>query len=659
MTGYDAPSPARPGGRGARARSSGEVLARLAHLLAEEAPAEELDTLEIEARAAATASDRALLLRAIGHARHVHDMLVRRKRREHEAQALYETARDLTSLRDVDDVLTAIVDRVRRLLATDSTYIALIDEQADEAYMRVTSGTTSPAIRSVRQPPGWGIGGRVIQTGQPFATANYLADPTIHRDPSVTSAVSADGIVSIAGVPMRLGHRVIGALFAADRHERTFEQSEIALLSSLADHASIVLENARLFDQARTTAHELREVHAQLSTQRRALEQADAAHELLMPLALTQADLDDFATALARTLDGTVVLVSNDSHVLAASAASEGITPEALLAPVPEDASGATARPESGTAAVLLRAGGETCGRLLFGRRRPLLDGDVRILERGAETATLLLLMQRQTSIVADELRRELVEDLLAAQEPDWTSFQQRADRCGALSADEPHAIVVLSAAELPRRRLLEAAGEVAAARNGLAGEHSEHVVLLLPGSETSSIARGVAAELTRTLGAAVTAGAAGPARGGRALRAQYRGAARCHQLLVALGREGQGAGLDELGVVGAVLENVTPEQVSRVVTRTLGPLRDYDAEHGTSLLATVECYFDRGQSPPATARALGVHVNTMYQRIDRIDQVLGSRSWREPHGAVDVQMALRLHRLMGGGEDAAGATSG
>lgn len=630
------------------ANSTRKILTQLTHLLAEEAPVAELDTLEARVRVAAGLLDQSLLLRAIGHARHIHNMLTLRKRREHEAQALYETARDLTSLRDVNDVLTAIVDRVRRLLVTDSTYIALIDEHTGDAYMRITSGTMSTAIRSVRQSPGWGVGGRVIQTGQPFATENYLADPAIRRDPSVASAVGEDGIVSIAGVPMKLGDRVIGALFAADRHERSFDQSEIALLSSLADHASVVIENAHLFDQIRIATRDLREVHARLSAQRRVLEQADAAHETLIPLALTQADLDEFTDTLARMLGGTVALVSSSAHVLATAGSFEDVTLETLLALRPGSKDGAAPRAEIGTAAVPIRAGNEMHGHLLFSRRTPLTDAHMRVLERSAETATLLLLMQRQTSIVEDELRRELLDDLIAEPDPDWASFQQRADRFGTLAPEEPHMIVVLSAAEAPRRQLLEVATALAASRNGLASERSGNVVLLLPGSETATTARDIAAELPQKIGAAATVGAAGPACGARALRARYRGAARCRQLLFALGREGEGASIDELGIVGRVLESATSEQVDKVVARALGPLRDYDAEHATSLLATADRYFHCRQKPPATARELGVHVNTVYQRLDRIDEVLGGRFWREPNGAVDMQMALQLHRLMG-----------
>lgn len=612
--------------------SAVQVLARLVHLLAEEAPAAHLDALAEEVAATAALRERDALMRAVERGRRIRDVLERRARRERETQALYETARDLTLLRDVDEVLHAIVHRVRRLLGSDSTYIALVDPDTGDAYMRVTSGTVSPAIESVRQRPGYGVGGHVIQTGQPLATSSYHADPRIRRDPSVASAVSQDGVKSIAGVPMKLGRRVVGALFAANRRERTFDQAEIALLTSLADHASVVIENARLYEAVRTATGELREANARLDEQRQVLERASSAHEQLMPLALTRADPAELTRTLAGILGGAVTLLDSADAVSA-------------TAPGPE--ADDTGSPGT-TTSVGVRAGADTFGTLLLTRRAPLSDAESRILERAAQTAALLLLMARQTSIVADELRAELVGDLLAERAPDPDDLARRARRAGVLDPDVPHLVVVLSAAGVSRRSLLAAAGGLARRRGGPAGEHGGEVVLLLPGSDAAGTARQVCAELGRLLPGPVTAGAAGPAIGHAGIRGLHHGAQRCHRLLLSLGREGDGVGIEELGVVGRVLDGGPPEHVRGLVERAVGPLLRHDRHHGTPLVETLERYFATGQNPPATARALGLHVNTVYQRLERVDQVLGDRGWREPRGLLELQMALQFHRLLG-----------
>jgi DNA-binding PucR family transcriptional regulator len=41
------------------------------------------------------------------------------------------------------------------------------------------------------------------------------------------------------------------------------------------------------------------------------------------------------------------------------------------------------------------------------------------------------------------------------------------------------------------------------------------------------------------------------------------------------------------------------------------------------------------------------VHVNTVNQRLERVAQLLGD-DWQRPGRALDLQLALRLHRLRG-----------
>jgi sugar diacid utilization regulator len=614
------------------------VLARALQLLAEEAPAAQLDLVT----AASSAPDErggALLGRALADVRRVRTLLDQRARREREMQVLAETARDLTSLRGSDELLRAIADRARRLLASDSTYIALVEPDTGDAVMRVTSGTRTAAIETVRQRPGLGVGGYVIQTGQPLATTDYRRDARLRRDPDVAAAVADEGFVSMVGVPIKLGSAVLGALFAATRRRHTFGQGETALLSSLAGHAAVVLENARLYERVQESSQELRATNARLRAQGQALQRAGRAHERLMPMALHRVGLGEFADTVARILDGTVVVLSGDGRVLGQAAGPGAPPPLSVLTGPP---AGAVVR------AVPIGAGRETFGRLLFARTGPLSDTDERTLERAAQTAALLLVMQRQTSLVEQELRAELVEDLVAEQPPSWPAFHRRARRLGAVDLDRPHSALVLSGRDVPRRRLLDAAVGFAARHGGVVGEHAGHVVALLPGPDAAALARAAATDLAAATGSAVTAGAAGPAAGAEAVRELHRAAARCHRLLLALGRAGHGAALADLGVLGSLLEDAAVDQVRDQVERALGPLLRYDAEHGSRLVETLDRYYAGGQNPPTVADDLGVHVNTVYQRLDRIDQVLGGRSWREPRGALELQVALQLHRLRG-----------
>lgn len=630
---------------GAEVPAADQTLARLLHLLATEAPDEAFDQLAEIVESGAPGPTRDRLLVAIARSARIRGLLARRKRREKETHALFETARDLASLRGVDEVLYAIVHRARQLLGTDATYLALVDPVRGDAYMRITLGTITRAIESVRQPAGSGVGGRIILTGEPFATANYLDDPRLDRDSSVADAVVEDGIVSIAGVPMRLGEEVVGVLFVANRYERSFERSEIDLLSSLADHASIVIENARLFAHAEAAAARLREANTELSVQGRSLERAGDAHEQLMPIALRRADLAELAEAVAGMLDGTVAAIDPDGHVLATGGGAP--LPDPLPAPDYAAVGASRALGPDETWVVPVRAGAESFGHLVLAGHAPLSDADVRTLERSAQTAALLLLMERQVSMAEQQVRGELIDDLLAEREPDWTAFGRRAKRSGAVDLTAPHTVLVLSATGVPRRQLYRAAAFYAVRYRGLATEHAAKVVLLLPRVEPGTAARTVPIELGRATGGLITAGVAGPATSARGVRERHREAARCHRLLLALGRTGEGAGLDELGVLGLILDGTSQGLVRSLLAQTVTPIRRYDDAHNSLLVETLESYFAAGQNPRVAARTLQVHPNTVYQRLERIDRILGHRQWREAQGALSMQMALQFRRIL------------
>ncbi|MEV0517301.1 helix-turn-helix domain-containing protein, partial [Nonomuraea sp. NPDC050405] len=157
------------------------------------------------------------------------------------------------------------------------------------------------------------------------------------------------------------------------------------------------------------------------------------------------------------------------------------------------------------------------------------------------------------------------------------------------------------------------------------------------------------------SLGTPATAGAsragdlAGDGAGNRSgdvagdVAAAYREARRCAEALIALGRAGDGASAAELGFVGLLIGE--GRDVHGFVRSALGPVVDYDARRGTALTGTLAAYFGTGCSPSRTAEVMHIHVNTVTQRLDRIGKLLGD-GWSEPERALEIQLALRLHRL-------------
>jgi hypothetical protein len=642
-------------------------------LLYEQAPPEAFEEQLRCAQADGAGPDEMRRLRTeLGIALRVRAQMVRQRQREAELSALYETANDLTSIRDVDAVLTAIVRRARQLLGADLTYLSLNDSERGDSFIRMTDGSVSARFQQLRLDLGTGLLGLVAQTGAPYFTDDYFADQRfLHRD-YIDSAVAEEGIRAILGVPLLLGGKVLGALLAANRSARPFPPGEVVLLGSFAAHAAIALENARLFEETRQAIASLDAANATVRAHSEAVELAASAHDRLADVVLHGGGVEAVASVLADVLGGCVAVREPSGHLLASAGVgtaggwrgSAGTTfatsvAEALRSgrsvevPGPEMPGRATSGPAtsgpatsgSGQRAWIAAAvaGNDHLGTLVVGRDLDLGEADRRILERGALVTALLLLFQRSMAEAEDRVRGELLDDILSDPHRDPATVRERARRHHA-DLEAPQVVLVVAAEAVERHRVVAAASRLAAARGGLGGVYDGEVVLALPGGDPAGMASTVRDRMADVLDTTVTVGAAGPGRGPDGIAHCHRDAHRCLAALLALGRRGDASDVTGLGFARLLLGG-GPAEIEEFLAATIKPLLDYDAVRGTGLTATVEAWFATGGSPARAAELLHVHTNTVTQRLERVAVLIG-RDWRTPERALDVQLALRLWRL-------------
>jgi len=615
-------------------------------LLARDAAAIEYDGPVVAARVAGASSEELAELEAAKRvALEVRATLARSRRREAELVALFETAGDLAALRDLDAVLKAIVTRAHTLIGADVTYLTLDDPDRGDTYMRVTHGSVSARFQSLRLPMGAGLGGLVAQTAKPYVTSDYPRDARFRHTDEIDEGVGEEGLTAILGVPLVLGSRVIGVLFAANRSARPFARHEITLLGSLAAHAAVAIDNARLLQATREALSELRSANELVRAHSESVERAAAVHDTLADLVLRGGDVEGIAAAVAEAVGGGLVVVDADGVVTAvagdaAELGASGDVPTELIAL--SAATGHAVR--SGDLVVAaVAAAAEPLGALVLHAPESFSDVDQRILERAALVVALHLLMRRSEAEAAERLGGDLLDDLLAVPVRHTSTLAERARRVG-VDLDRPHIVVAADAAPADRPRTHFAAGRLAKSEGGLAGSHEGRIVLLLPGDDPAAAAQRVLSALRGGLAHPVTVGAGGPKSEVAAYADAHAEAVRCLGALHALGREGCAAASSDLGFLALVLGGGDPGDVVR---KALGPLVDYDAKRGTDLLGTVEQYFACGRSLGRTGEALHIHVNTVTQRLDRTARLLGA-DWQEPARSLEIQLALQIRRVMG-----------
>lgn len=578
----------------------------------------------------------------------------RYRKRSRELQALFETAGDLSSMRDEEGVLQAIVRRGRQLLDADAAYLMLVDEDRHDTYMRVTEGTTSPDFPKIRLHLGEGLGGRVAETMTAHWTRDYVQDTRYLH--AIDDIVLEENLVAILGVPLKIGRRLLGVLFASHRSPRDFSRDEVSLLSSLGDHAAIAIENASLFQEARDAVAALEAANETIELSNRRLQLAVELHERLTSLALHGGSVQDLTEVLADVLGGAVAVVDDGLREIASSGESGGLMLERDVHEVihqhvsREQATGrssVTGRESSAVAVTPVATGQDALGYLIY-TSREINDVDVRSLERAATTVALLLLHQRARDDADNRVRGELLVELLSSRVEDIESLARRARLLGVDLEEAEISVAVVRPADDRgvTTSLQQEASRLARADRTLVAALGDRVVLLGAGRpDSGAIATSLADRLTKA-GFQVTVGSSGPFSELRHVAHHEDRARRVADVLSGLGRVGRGASAEELGIYGLLLSEVGERHVHDFIDSTIGVVERYDAARGTSLVETLRAYFTSEANVAEAAGRLYVHTNTMYQRLERLDRLLG-KDWREESRALDLRLALKFRGLL------------
>jgi hypothetical protein len=579
-------------------------------------------------------------------------------RRQRELASLYATAKSLTALGELDDVLQSIVHHAHDLIGTDFTYLSLVSDGRLSA--KASEGTISASFLTAGIPADVGLGGKVLATRSPQWVRNYAASTLIRHDPDFDRLAVTEALVALLGVPLVIRGEVVGALFAANRSERSFQPGEIALLSAFADHAAVALDNARLYEESRTALQELQIAYRKIEEHMAVMERAQAIHEALTGAVLQGATPDDVAQLLADQLGGSVTLLDRAGAVLVRrdSASSPGRSPSEIgLADAVQNArrSGrcTTSADPSGVvrSVASIQAGDSYLGALVWNREAVAGHGvanrgvpddmDLRTLERATHILGLLILKERAGAEASERLSGELLTELMVGS-PGISLAQRARTRARNIDADRLDLVLVADSPALSSTDLSRHLHEIARDCSGLAGEHLGRATMILHSTDDDQTVKKVHRRLRRTLGGPVVV------VGERAVNHDWSRAfslaSRCGAVMRAIGHTDLGATTGRYALYAMIFDTERVRELDRFVSGSIGPLLDYDQRRGTDLVETLGAYYLHRANVAATARALHVHVNTLLKRLDRASSVLGL-DWRQEND-LELQLGLRLHQL-------------
>jgi two-component system NtrC family sensor kinase len=158
-------------------------------------------------------------------------------RRLGEMDALSRICRSITSLTEVDEILSRVIEAAVFLTNSEEGLIYILDESSQSMTLRAHQGLSEHELPAVQRP----------SPDSDIATVAASGNPVIRTGSGSQSKITTSYLVRAAvNVPIVLNRKIMGVI-AVHRHgKEDFEKADESVLSALADYSAIALDKALL-----------------------------------------------------------------------------------------------------------------------------------------------------------------------------------------------------------------------------------------------------------------------------------------------------------------------------------------------------------------------------------------------------------------------------
>lgn len=172
---------------------------------------------------------------------------------QEQIRALTKISKAIASELYLEDILRLIVVVTAQAMGSNICSLMLIDEKTNELVIRATQSISDEYNRKQPLKIGEGIAGKVVKQNKPIV----IKDVTKEKEYKYADIARKEGLCSLLCVPLAVKGKVIGVINCYTASPHDFTETEINILTSIANQAAVAIENTELMVKSKVIQEEL------------------------------------------------------------------------------------------------------------------------------------------------------------------------------------------------------------------------------------------------------------------------------------------------------------------------------------------------------------------------------------------------------------------
>lgn len=554
---------------------------------------------------------------------------------------IYDCINAITALTNLDELLSKMIDTTMEVIPeADVGVLWVYDEQEKCLKVRKASALVdNEKMKHMRMKPGEGMIGTVFQKGEArlyqtssevFQASANMSDVNLRY---LGRAYSFKDVKSVICAPVKVQQKTKCVLILYQFKQATFDMSELNLLKNFADQISIALHNTNIFEAMQKQNH--------------LLQKRTEIHERLVKLSLENKGIYHIKQALEKIIGFSFSLIDAFSYTMDESEAFYII--DRHLEKWNESRSLSTSfyvrSPKNYLHQVYPIAGLNTClGYVVFEAKMTLSSTQRMVLEQGIPILALEFTRQQTETKNQFKASEEAFQHLLLAE-----TNAELLEAAKKLRLDKSQAVFVLifeaafdmnpSFTNLYMHRFLYFLKNQLRNQLNVLYTQDSSIITLLNASSVQE-AETLVSEVFSNTSMKLRAGIGGKALQLGQIGKSYKEAYKALNQLQEKEIWNTSLNFKDIGINQLFLAH-PEEEIRTFVNDFFEPIM-YPNGNDSHLIETLQVYMQHNKSVQETAKALHIHVNTLYQRLHKIESAL-QISLKDAEDALKVQLACYL----------------